>query len=140
MAENSDVSFGSKLNLGLFCRFGRRLGQGNRRSEMETYLVSHESQFAKHGTHAPVGDSESRFGIGFAAEMWTIGAICSEASTLSLGDIVISVLRVTYDLGPNGWIILSELVVDSAVVQMESVFRNRPVHPEKIDSSALKKN
>jgi hypothetical protein len=72
--------------------------------------------------------------------MWTIGAICSEASTLSLGDIVISVLRVTYDLGPNGWIILSELVVDSAVVQMESVFRNRPVHPEKIDSSALKKN
>lgn len=62
---------------------------------------------------------------------------CSAASTLSLGDTVTSVLRVTYDLGPNGWIILSQLVVDSTMLQIESVFPDRSVHPEKTDSEAV---
>jgi hypothetical protein len=105
---------------------------------VETYLVSYKSQCSSHKTHALVGDSESWIGNVLDAEMWTTVAICSATSTLSLGDIVTSVLRVTYDLGPNGCMILSELVVDSAVVQMESVFRDRPVDPENTDSSTLK--
>lgn len=69
--------------------------------------------------------------------MWTTFAICSAASTLSLGDTVTSVLRIMYDFGPNDWTMLSELVVDPAMVQVESVLRDRSVQPEKTDSGAV---
>jgi hypothetical protein len=47
------------------------------------------------------------------------------------------VLRIMYDFGPNDWTMLSELVVDPAMVQVESVLRDRSVQPEKTDSEAV---
>jgi len=60
-------------------------------------------------------------------------ASCSAALTLSRGEIVIFVLCVTNDVGPKGWTNLS-LVVDSTELQVDSVFRERPVRPENTDS------
>jgi hypothetical protein len=72
-------------------------------------------------------------GIVPADEIRTIGASCPTALTLSRGETVISVLCVTNDVGLKGWTILP-LVVDSTELQVDSVFRDRPVRPEKTDS------
>lgn len=47
------------------------------------------------------------------AEMWTMVAACSEASTPSLDDIVTSVLRVTNESSLKGWTNFAGLLRDS---------------------------
>jgi hypothetical protein len=49
---------------------------------------------------------------------------------------VISVLCVTNDVGLKDWTILP-LVVDSTELQVDSVFRDRPVRPENTDSDTV---
>jgi hypothetical protein len=68
-----------------------------------------------------------------AEEMRTTVATCSIALTLSLGDIVASVLCVINDVGLKGWTILP-LLVDSTELHVDSVFLDRPVRPENTDS------
>ena len=75
-------------------------------------------------------------GIVPADEIRTIVASCSTALTLSRGETVISVLCVTNDVGLKGWTILP-LAVDSTELQVDSVFRDRPVRPENTDSDTV---
>jgi hypothetical protein len=69
-----------------------------------------------------------------AAVMWTTVATCSVSFTLSRGETVTSVLRVMKDVGLKGCVNLLPLAVDLTELHVDSVFLERPVHPEKTDS------